>query len=135
MLGKTLSFPFSADRRGTLGTTRNDDEIIANAILDIIETRQGERVMILDYGLPDLVFDPLDVTFAPRLAFLVEEQIKNYLTAVENVRVESGLLTDGTFAADPFPTEPHKAAIRVTWTKRGESLPQELIYPTWRLAE
>lgn len=134
ILGSTISFPFRADRRGALAVCRSDDEIIAQAIFDLLETRQGERVMLPGYGLPDTLFDVLDGSFAARLAFFVEEQIRNYISAIESVSAESGVLNDGRFEPNAASAQQqHTAAIRVRWTKRGEAVSQELIYPTWRL--
>ena len=132
MLGTTLSFPIGADRRGTLAVTLTDDEIIRQSVADILETRQGERVMLPGYGLPDFLFDVLDATFAPQLSFYLEEQVRNYVTAIETVQAESGNFEDGQFRSSPLPSG-NTAAIRIIYTKRGNAVPQELIYPTWRL--
>jgi phage baseplate assembly protein W len=132
ILGSTISFPFRSDNRGAMATTSTDDNIIAQAIIDVIETRQGERVMLPNYGLPDLLFDVLDASFAARLAFFIEEQIRSYVLAVRDVKAEAGEFESGQFTANALPAT-HKAAVRVNWTKRGEAVPQELIYPTWRL--
>lgn len=134
ILGGTISFPFRSDNRGTLAVTASDDVIIVQAITDLIETKQGERVMMPTYGLPDLLFDVLDANFAVRLAFLVEEQIRNYVTAISDVRAEAGNFENMQFIADALPAI-HSAAVRVIWLKRNEAVPQELIYPTWRLIE
>jgi len=67
--GSTIYFPFSAGNRGTVATTAKREDIISQAIADIIETRQGERVMMPDYGIPDFVFAVQDFSFVPRLAF------------------------------------------------------------------
>jgi phage baseplate assembly protein W len=135
LLGTTVSFPVRPDIRGTVAVVSTDDEIITQAIFDLIETRQGERVMLNNYGLPDLIFNPLDAGFSARLAFFVEEQIRNYISAIEKVSAEAVSLSDGGFVPDDLPAANHTAAIRVRWTKRGQSVPQELIYPTWRLIE
>ncbi len=54
--GSVLSFPLRADRRGTLTTTNDRQRIVEESILSILETRQGERSMLPDYGIPDFVF-------------------------------------------------------------------------------
>lgn len=131
-LGKNLSFPFRSDVRGTLAVASTDAQIIEQSIIDLLETRQGERKMLPNYGLPDFLFDALDASFAPRLAFFIEEQILNYITAIETVSASAGTLNNDRFEAN-IPASTHKAAIRIVWTKRNESVPQELIFPTWRL--
>lgn len=133
ILGKTISYPFRPDISGGAAITLNGDEIIVQGIIDLIETRQGERVMLPSYGLPDLIFDALDAGFAARLAFYIEEQIRNYFPAIENVSAEAGSSNGTQFFSDGLPTN-HTAAVRVRWTKGFEAVPQELIYPTWRLS-
>lgn len=132
MFNSTLSFPIKPDRRGTLATVSDGNEIITQAILDLVETRMGERKMLPSYGLPDFLFDALDDTFAFRLALYVEEQIRNYIFAIESVKVEAGTIIDGSFRSGEL-SQPHQAAIKILWSKRGQAIPQELIYPTWRL--
>lgn len=134
ILGKTISFPVRPDVRGAMAVTSSDDEVLVQAIIDLIETRQGERVMLPTYGLPDLIFDALDAGFASRLAFYIEEQVRNYFPAIDRVSAEAGNLNDSQFTPNGLPAT-HTAAVRVRWTKRGEAVPQELIYPTWRLGK
>ncbi|GEM_PF-3296063 len=135
MIGATLSFPILNDQRGTFAVVNNDNAIITQAILDLIETRMGERKMLPGYGLPDVLFDVLDNTFAFGLALYVEEQIRNYVFAVDSVNVESGAIINGEFRSGVLPPRPHEAAIMIRWTKRGQAMPQELLYPTWRLID
>lgn len=130
-LGSTLSFPIRPDVRGSLTIASSDDDIIVQSIFDLLETRQGERKMLPNYGLPDVLFDALDATFAPRLAFFIEEQILNYIPAIQSVSAVAGTLDNDSFEPNAL-ASPHKAAIRILWTKRGAFVPQELIYPTWR---
>ncbi len=135
ILGSTISFPFRPDdNRGVMAVIANDDEIITQSIFDLLETRQGERQLLPNFGLPDVLFDVIDASFAPRLAFFIEEQIRNYIMAIEAVSAESGNIKNGRFEPNALPTI-HIAAIRVRWTKRGRAVPQELIYPTWRLLD
>ena len=132
--GSTISFPFRVGARGAMVTVGNDDDIITQSIFDVLETRQGERVMLPTYGLPDVLFDVLDATFAARLAFFVETQIGNYIAAIESVAADAGNVYQDRFVPSAMPST-HTAAIRVRWTKRGFGVPQELIFPTWRLLE
>ena len=131
-LGTTLFFPIRSDVRGSLAVASTDDEIIRQAIVDLLETRQGERKMLPNYGLPDFIFDAIDVTFAPRVAFYIEEQIRNYITSIENVSASAGTFDNGIFTPNALAST-HKAVIRVGWTKRNQFVPQELIFPTWRI--
>lgn len=121
MLGQTASFPFRADVRGSLAVADNDSQIIVESLRDLIETRQGERLMMPDYGLPDIVFDPLSPSFGRIFGAMVAEQAGKYITAVERVEVD-----ETTVGA-------HSAEIRILFWRRNRKLPQELLYPTWRL--
>ena len=119
--GSTINFPFRADVRGTLPTTENRSEIVAQAIRDVLETRQGERVMMPDYGLPDLVFDAIDSGFAARLAYFLEEQILKYVPLVEAVEVVSA--TDAS----------NRAAVEITYREAGAIYsPKNLVFPIWQ---
>lgn len=117
-----------------LGTSANRAEIIAQSIVSIIETRQGERVMVPDYGIPDFVFDVMDAGFAVRLAYYLEEQISRYEPLVDKVRIRVGELRDDIFVPG-FYAEQQLAAIQVEYTERGANSPRNLVYPTWRLRQ
>lgn len=131
MQGSCLLLPFAA-RRGTLATVSTPEEIARQSIISIIETRQGERVMLPDYGMPDLVFSAIDPGFASRLAYYVEQQIKNYEPLVLSVKVRAGSIDEGGL----FDTasDQQKAALQITFTVRGSNVPNSLVYPAWRLS-
>jgi len=129
-----MSYPVRPDERGTLATTDKIDEIVADSIRAIIETRQGERVMLPDYGIPDLVFSVMDAGFVAKLAYFVELQIKNYEPLVDQVNVDFGAQIDGVFVSGQLEEE-QRAAILVTYTISGDSTPRNLVYPTWQLQQ
>lgn len=84
-----------------------------------------------DYGIPDMIFSVVNAGFAARFAYVVERQIKNYEPLVETVKVRAGSAeNEGTFDLAP---NLHRAAIEVTYTVRGRSVPYNLVYPVWRL--
>jgi hypothetical protein len=67
-LGKTISFPSRLDpETGDLAITKNDKEVIKQQINDIIETQQGERVMMPNYSLPASVLAATDSDFMAKL--------------------------------------------------------------------
>lgn len=120
--GSSIDFPFRTDATGGFVSTADRQEVISQAIADIIETRRGERVMLPDYGIPDFVFDAVDFSFAARLAYLLEEQIRAYVPLVKKVRVTSAVDDQGRAVAD------------VSYTEVGEvNAPRNLVYPIWRL--
>lgn len=121
LTGSTISFPFAVDQRGTMVTTSKREDIIAQAIADLIETRQGERVMMPDYGIPDFVFAVQDFSFVPRLAFYLEEQILKYIPLVKNIKVKAE--TD----------ESGRAVVLLQYSEVGEvDAPKNLVFPVWK---
>ncbi len=132
--GSWLSHPIRADQRGTLATSANRSEMIAQSIASIIETRQGERVMVPDYGIPDFVFDVIDVGFTARLGYFIAQQVKRYEPLVDNIKVMLGSLNDdGEVFIPGFVEDQQRATVQITFTERGSNTPQNLVYPTWRL--
>ncbi len=122
--GSTIDFPFRADFRGSIATSANRSEQIAQAIADIIETRQGERVMMPDYGIPDFVFAVQDFGFAPRVAYHLESQILKYVPLAQSVRVKAE--TD----------ESGRAVVSVQYFEVGEiNAPRNLVFPVWQYIE
>lgn len=119
--GSTISFPFRPDVRGSVVTTANRSEQIAQAIRDVLETRRGERVMLPDYGIPDFVFAVMDFGFAARLAYHLEQQIVRYVPLVKSVKLVE--------AAD----NENRATILIQYTEVGEiNAPKNLVFPVWQ---
>ncbi len=129
--GSCLSHPIRPDVRGTLATIAARDAIVAESIRSIIETRQGERVMVPDYGIPDFVFSVVDFGFAARLAYFVERQIRNYEPMVSQVKLQAGELTDSGFVAG---LAQGRVALSITYTIVGSNVPRNLVFPVWNLA-
>ncbi len=130
--GSTLSFPIKPDRRGTLQTVAALTGIIEQSIAAIVTTRQGERVMLPDFGIPDFVFDVMDAGFTARLGFYIAQQVKRYEPLVESLKWRVGVLDADSFAAG-FTADQQRAAIEITFTERGSNIPRNLVFPTWRL--
>jgi len=106
--------------------------MIAQSIAAIVETRQGERVMVPDYGIPDFVFDVVDTGFGARLAYWVEKQIRAYEPLVDQVKARVGSVIEGRFAAGFSQDEP-RTAISIEFTERGSNTPANLVFPIWKL--
>lgn len=120
--GSTLSFPFASDVRGSVATSAQRSEQIALAIADVLETRQGERVMLPDFGIPDFVFAVQDFGFAARLAYQLEQQILRYVPLVKSVDVQSATDDEG------------RATVSIQYTEVGEiNAPKNLVFPVWQL--
>lgn len=119
--GSSLSFPIKPDGRGTLATISNREDIVAQSIKSIIETRQGERLMVSDFGLPDFVFDVIDAGFAARLSYFIEQQVKRYEPLIERIKVR----VEGADA--------QRANVSINFTVRGSNVPRNLVFPVWEL--
>jgi len=133
--GSCLTHPIRPDQRGMLATSANRREMIAQSIASIIETRQGERVMCPDYGIPDFVFAVIDAGFTARLGYAVEQQVKAYEPLVDKVKVRIGTLNGAEVFVPAFVEEQQIAAVQIEFTERGSNTPQNLVYPTWRLRQ
>ncbi len=129
--GSCLSHPIRADQRGTLATINSREAIVAESIRAIVETRQGERVMAPDYGIPDSVFSVIDFGFAARLGYFVELAIRFYEPLVDRVKVTAGEITDEGFRAG---LAVGRVALNIRYTIRGSNVPRNLVFPVWQLA-
>lgn len=130
--GQTLSHPIRPAQRGTLASIASKREIIEESIRAIVETRQGERVMLPDYGIPDFVFSVVDAGFGARMAYFIEQQVRAYEPLVDQVSGRIGFLVNDEFV--PGFIEDHQmAAVSIEYTERGSNTPQNLVYPTWQL--
>jgi phage baseplate assembly protein W len=119
--GSIIDWPIRVDARGTIVTSGSQDDVIAQAIADIVETRRGERVMMPDYGIDDFVFAVQDFSYAHRLAAHLEEQILKYVPMVRRVRVTAE--TD----------EQGRAIANVSYVAVGTvNAPKNLVFPVWQ---
>jgi phage baseplate assembly protein W len=107
-------------------------KMVAQSIASIVETRQGERVMVPDYGIPDFVFDVMDAGFGARVAYFLERQIRRYEPLVDRVSIRAGVLKDDKFVPG-FTADQQLAAIEIQFTVRGSNTARNLVYPTWEL--
>jgi phage baseplate assembly protein W len=139
--GSCLSHPFAPDQRGTLAVISSRAEIVAQSITAIIETRQGERVMCPDYGIPDFVFSVMDAGFTARLGYFIVRQVKRYEPLVDKIRVRLGSVDtqEGPSLRSGFrpgfTEDAGVAAVEIEFTVRGSTTPHNLVYPTWRLRQ
>lgn len=78
-----LTFPLQLDGRGNLSVS-TDYDLVREHIVSVIQTRPFERVMRLDYGLPDQVFRVVQPEIIDaKMARAIEKEV----TEVENLRV------------------------------------------------
>lgn len=134
--GSCLTHPIQPDQRGTLAVTSNRADMIRQSIAAIIETRQGERVMVPDYGIPDFVFDVVDAGFTARLGYFITQQVKRYEPLVDKIKVGLGSLdfpNEALLNSRATAEDQQMAAVQIEFTERGSNTPHNLTYPTWRL--
>ena len=130
--GSCLALPLSADVRGTLATVSSREQIVGQSILSILSTRQGERVMLPDYGIPDYIFSIADAGFIPRVGYFLRQQMLKYEPLVDTVRVTVGSLAGDEFVPG-FNLDAGRAALQVLFTVRGSNVPHNLVFPVWEL--
>lgn len=79
-LGRGWSFP-PTFTRGDNGVTLVDEvEDIKQSLIILLSTIKGERIMQPDYGanMEELLFEPLNVSFAKRMSVKIERAILFY---------------------------------------------------------
>lgn len=120
--GSTLSFPFRVTAGGTPAVVRSAEDMAREALIDVIETRPGEEVMLPEYGMRDFLFAPVNAGFAQRFAFHLRQQVEDYIPAVEilSVSVEVG--------------DAGRVEAFVRYRLRGGT-PRDLVYPLWQLRQ
>lgn len=122
--GSAIDFPFRTDSRGAFVTTSDPVTIVTQAIVDLVETLKGERVMLPDYGLSDWIFAVQDRTFITRISDELERQILRYVPFVKKVSISGA--TD----------ELGRAELSISYELVTEiNAPRNLTYPVWRLTD
>jgi phage baseplate assembly protein W len=122
--GSSIDFPVRSDLRGSFVTTSVPEEIVSQAIADLVETTRGERVMLPDYGINDWVFSVQDRTFITRISDELETQIKRYVPFIQKLSIVGA--TD----------ELGRAVLQISyWLINEFNAPKNLVYPVWRLQQ
>ncbi|HEX8747376.1 MAG TPA: hypothetical protein VF717_09255 [Pyrinomonadaceae bacterium] len=130
--GSCLSFPFRVDARGSLATVSDPEEMARQFLTDLIETRLYERVLVPDYGTTDPAFQVADAGWLARLAYELEEQVKDYLPIISSISVRPGFLENGDFIQE-FSLDQQRVALLIIYTIRGSNTPHNMVYPGWQL--
>jgi phage baseplate assembly protein W len=79
-LGTGWSFPPTFDKNTASVAMTSDEQDIQCSLQILLSTRQGERVLLPDYGcdLEPLVFEPMSTTFNTYIKNLVETAVQTY---------------------------------------------------------
>ena len=118
-LGNGWAFPLDASG-GSVAMVADQDSI-AQAILMILQTNPGERVMLPDFGcaLARLVFAPDNSA----TLHLIETEVTRALRAWEpRIRVTG-------VTADPEPTHRNRVVVSVDYLIRARNSRHNLVYP------
>ncbi|HEX4457770.1 MAG TPA: GPW/gp25 family protein [Polyangia bacterium] len=119
-LGIGWKFPLQVTPQGGIATA-SEEERIEDAILIILSTAPGERLMLPDFGcgIHDLVFAPNDTGTVSKVVDLVRRSLTTYEPRVDVLDV-SAEVADG---------QPNLLLIRVDYRIRDTNSMKNLVYP------
>jgi uncharacterized protein len=119
-LGVGWAFPLRLAADGSAATLAYEEDV-REAILIILGTRRGERVMRPDFGagLEEFVFEPVSTTTRETLKRRIEEALIDWEPRIDVVAVDVGF--------DP----PHRDRLLVslTYKVRATNTHYNLVYP------
>jgi phage baseplate assembly protein W len=119
-LGVGWAFPPRFDANGHIAAAAYDEDV-RQALLIILGTNPGERVMRPDFGtgLDRLLFEPVDASMATRVEVMVRDAVVAWEPRVD---VESVRVT-------PEGRPPNVLAIQLDYRVRATNTRANLVYP------
>lgn len=119
-LGLGWAFPVAVDPPGDIATVAYEEDV-RQAILIILGTERGERVMRPDFGvgLRALVFEPINTTTMSLVRHRVEEALTTWEPRIEVREIK--------ITADP--EEPGRLLIDIRYLVRLTNTFYNLVYP------
>jgi uncharacterized protein len=119
-LGKGWRFPVDINRNGTVAMSAEED-LIREAIIIILGTAPGERVMRTNFGceIHDLLFAPNNSTTAGLAAHYVVSSLQKWEPRIRNIEAE----------ANPSTEQPNKLLINIKYTVRDTNNRHNFVYP------
>jgi phage baseplate assembly protein W len=119
-LGRGWRFPAEIDRSGGVAPA-NADDLIHQAILIILGTAPGERVMRPQWGceLHELLYAPNTLATASLARHYVEEALMKWEPRIKDIEVE----------AAPSSDEPNRLDIAIRYRVRSNNSARNLVYP------
>ncbi|AZI44512.1 phage baseplate protein (plasmid) [Deinococcus psychrotolerans] len=123
-LGTGWAFPVGPDARGRVGLI-SGIRAVEQAILMILMTPKGQRVMRPDYGcqIHELVFAPNDASTLGLASYYVHEALTAWEPRIELTDVD----------ADSDPAYPERIVISIKYRIRSEASEQSLVFPFYRM--
>ena len=119
-LGKGWKYPVEIDRMGGVAPADADDLII-QAIVIILGTAPGERVMRPSFGceIHELLYAPNHQATASLAAHYCQEALQKWEARIKDVEVE----------ASPSKDEPNRLDIHIGYRVRASNASRNLVYP------
>lgn len=123
VLGTGVAFPISVNARGQLGMV-SGDRAVTQAILTLLMTARGQRVMRPEYGcrIHELVFAPGDATTLGLASYYVDEALRRWEPRIEVDRVQAQL----------DPGDAARIVVDLRYRLKGTPEPRSLIFPFYR---
>jgi phage baseplate assembly protein W len=118
-LGRGWAFPVQADETGGIRMIEHEEDI-RQAILVILGTNRGERVMRPDFGadLNTLVFEPISTTTMALVRHRVEEALVTWEPRIDQISVK--------VSADP---QQGRLMVDIAYRVRSTNTFYNLVYP------
>ncbi len=120
ILGQGWRFPLGVDGRGGLALVRGENDI-EEAIVAILCTAQGERVMRPEFGssIHEFVFAPNNATTAGLIAYQVEQALARWEPRIEVTEVD----------VQPDPLETSRVLINIQYLVKATNDEVNMVYP------
>ncbi|OQA28326.1 MAG: Gene 25-like lysozyme [Verrucomicrobia bacterium ADurb.Bin345] len=125
-LGRGIRFPFRFSER-TGGTEESSDlDRIRESILQILETRPGERLMRPEFGsrVKDLVFEQNDAVLKGLLRFHITDAIRRWEKRVT--------VTNVSFDDSPETTDTNRLLVRIAYRVIQSQVEGNMVFPFYR---
>ena len=119
-LGQGWRFPLGVDGRGGLSLTRGENDI-EEAIIIVLSTAQGERVMRPEFGssIHEFVFAPNNATTAGLIAYHVQEALVRWEPRIEVTDVD----------VQPDPLDGSRVLINIVYRVKATNDEVNMVYP------
>ncbi len=120
ILGQGWRFPLGVDGRGGLALAKGENDI-KEAIVAILCTAQGERVMRPEFGssIHEFVFAPNNATTAGLIAYQVQEALVRWEPRIELTNVD----------VQPDPLEDGRVLINIQYRVKATNDEVNMVYP------
>ena len=120
ILGQGWRFPLGVDGRGGLALVRGENDI-EEAIVAILCTAQGERVMRPEFGssIHEFVFAPNNATTAGLIAYQVQQALARWEPRIEVTEVD----------VQPDPLEGSRVLINIQYLVKATNDEVNMVYP------